>query len=181
MTRLVAVVGPSGAGKDLLMAMACAARPDIRAARRVITRPSQAGGEDFDGVTEADFATRAIGGDFALHWRAHGLGYGIPARELAGSGTVLFNASRTVLPQAAVLFSDLTVLLVTAPPHVLAARLAARGRESATDQAERLERATFALPQGIAYREVVNDSSADIGLARFLEALSSVSVSPVRA
>lgn len=181
MTRLVAVVGPSGAGKDMLMAMACAAHPDIRAARRVITRPAGAGGEDFEGVTEADFAKRALGGDFALHWRAHGLGYGIPARELTGPGTVLFNASRAVLPQAGAQFPDLTVLLVTAPPHILAARLAARGRESPTDQAGRLERAGFALPHGIAYREVVNDSSADAGLARFMQALSSASAPPVRA
>lgn len=180
MTRLVAVVGPSGAGKDLLMAMACAARSDIRAARRVITRPAQAGGEDFEGVTEADFARRAAEGEFALHWRAHGLGYGIPARELAGSGTVLFNASRAVLPQAAAAFPGLTVLLVTAPPHVLAERLAARGRESASDQAGRLQRACFALPEGLAYRQVVNDSSPDIGLVRFMDALSS-DPAPLRA
>ncbi|WP_103174578.1 phosphonate metabolism protein/1,5-bisphosphokinase (PRPP-forming) PhnN [Paracoccus sp. SY] len=180
MTRLVAVVGPSGAGKDMLMAMACAARPDIRAARRAITRPSQAGGEDFDGVTEAEFAARAARGDFALNWRAHGLGYGIPAQELAGPGTVLLNASRAVLPQAAALFPGLTVLLVTAPPHVLAARLAARGRENATDQAGRLERAGFALPPGIPYCEVVNDASPLAGLARFMDALSSA-LAPVRA
>ncbi|WP_295042814.1 phosphonate metabolism protein/1,5-bisphosphokinase (PRPP-forming) PhnN [uncultured Paracoccus sp.] len=176
MTRLVAVVGPSGAGKDTLMAAACAARPDLRAARRVITRPADAGGEDYDAVTEDDFAQRVAAGDFALHWRAHGLGYGIPARELTGGGTVLMNLSRRVLADAAARFPGLTVLLVTAPPEVLAARLAGRGRESAADQARRLDRADDALPSGIAVRAVLNDGTPEQGLARFLDALQ-----PVRA
>ena len=117
MTRLVAIAGPSGAGKDMLMALACAADPGIRAARRVITRPAEAGGEDFDGVTEAEFARRLAASEFALHWRAHGLGYGIPAAELAGVGTVLMNLSRAVLAKAVAHLPGLTVLLVTAPPR----------------------------------------------------------------
>lgn len=176
MTRLVAVVGPSGAGKDTLMAMACAVRPGIRAARRVVTRPADAGGEEFDAVTEAEFAHRLRRGDFALHWRAHGLGYAIPARALAGPGTVLFNASRAVLAEAQARMPGLSVVLVTAPAPVLAARLAGRGRETVPDQARRLDRAGFALPPGIAFRTVVNDATADEGLIRFLDALQ-----PVRA
>lgn len=176
MTRVVAVVGPSGAGKDTLMALACAASPDIRAARRVITRPAEAGGEDFDGVTEAEFARRLAAGDFALHWRAHGLRYGIPTAELTGAGTVLMNLSRAVLAEAVARIPGLTVLLVTAPPQVLAARLAGRARETAADQARRLDRAGFALPDGIPFRTVLNDGLPQQGLARFLDALQ-----PVRA
>lgn len=176
MSRLIAVVGPSGAGKDTLMAMACAARPNLCAARRVITRPSEAGGEDFEGVTEQEFARRRDAGDFALHWRAHGLGYGIPQDQLRGADLVLFNASRAALPQALAQFPALTVLLVTAPAGVLAARLAGRGRETADDQARRLQRAAFAMPEGVAFREIVNDGTPAQGLARFLAALQ-----PVRA
>lgn len=169
--RLVAVVGPSGAGKDTLMALACAARPDIRAARRVITRPAEAGGEDFEGVSEAEFQKRQQAGAFALHWRAHGLGYGIPADALAGEGTLLINASRTVLAEAQARFPGLMVLLVTAPSEVLARRLTGRGRESGADQAARLARAGFPLPPGIVPRVVVNDGTPEQGLARFLAAL----------
>lgn len=176
MTRLVAVAGPSGAGKDMLMALACAADPGIRAARRVITRPTDAGGEDFDGVTEAEFTRRRDAGDFALHWRAHGLGYAIPCAELEGPDTVLMNLSRTVLAKAMAHLPGLTVLLVTAPPAVLAARLAGRGRETAADQARRLKRADFALPDGIPFRTVLNDGTPEQGLARFMDALQ-----PVRA
>ena len=78
---IFAVVGPSGAGKDTLIQGALAARPDLRLVRRVITRPTDAGGEDFEGVTEDDFAARRRAGDFALHWQAHGLSYGIPKAQ----------------------------------------------------------------------------------------------------
>lgn len=176
MTRLVAVVGPSGAGKDTLMALACAARPGLRIVRRAITRDADAGGEAFEAVTPAEFDRRVASGDFALHWRAHGLGYGIPAAALTGPGTVLMNLSRGVLADAAVRFPDLTMLLVTAPAPVLAARLAGRGRESPDDQARRLDRADFALPPGIDCRTVLNDTTPDEGLTRFLDALQ-----PVRA
>ncbi len=98
--RIFAVVGPSGAGKDTLIAGALARRPDLRLVRRVITRPAAAGGEDFDGVTEAEFTARLKRGDFALHWQAHGLRYGIPADQVTGPGTVVFNGSRAALPAA---------------------------------------------------------------------------------
>ena len=169
--RIVAVVGPSGAGKDTLMDAACAARPDLRRVRRWITRPTEAGGEDFHSVTEAEFDALAASGAFALHWRAHGLRYAIPVAQLAGTGTVLLNLSRAVLPDAARRFPDLTVVLVTAPPAVLAARLAGRGRESGDDQVRRLARADFALPDGLAVRQVLNDGTPALGLVRFLAAL----------
>ncbi|MCO6363272.1 phosphonate metabolism protein/1,5-bisphosphokinase (PRPP-forming) PhnN [Paracoccus sp. 08] len=158
---IAAVVGPSGAGKDTLIAAACAARPDLRLARRVITRPSDAGGEDFDGVTPARFAALRDGGHFALDWRAHGLCYGIPHDQLTGP-SVIFNGSR--LP-------DLRVILITAPAEVLARRLADRGREGSADIAARLRRAAFAMPPGIAHLTVCNDACLAQGTARLLAAL----------
>lgn len=174
MMRLVAVAGPSGAGKDMLMGMACAACPELRIARRVITRPSDAGGEDFQGITPAEFDRRLRAGQFALHWQAHGLGYAIPTEELRGPDTVLVNLSRGVLADAAARWPDLRVLIVTAPAHVLAARLAERGRETAADQARRLNRAKPALPAGIEAHQVMNDGTPEQGLARFLAALQPV-------
>ncbi|MGQ0565656.1 MAG: phosphonate metabolism protein/1,5-bisphosphokinase (PRPP-forming) PhnN [Gemmobacter sp.] len=169
---IFAVVGPSGAGKDTLIAGALAARPDLRLVRRVITRPTQAGGEDYDGVTEAEFAARKARGDFALDWQAHGLHYGIPAAQVAGPGDVIFNGSRAALPAAQARFPDLVVILVTAPDAVLAARLAARGRETAEVIRDRLSRAAFRLPPGVAATTVLNDTTPEAGIARMLAALA---------
>ncbi|WP_431300185.1 phosphonate metabolism protein/1,5-bisphosphokinase (PRPP-forming) PhnN [Tabrizicola sp. BL-A-41-H6] len=173
---IFAVVGPSGAGKDTLLSGALAARPDLRLVRRVITRPTKAGGEDFEGVTEAEFQTRLAQGAFALTWDAHGLRYAIPHDQINGPQDVVFNGSRAALPEAVRVFPDLRVIVVTAPDAVLAARLAARGRETVSDIATRLSRAAFTLPDGIAATTVVNDSTAAEGISRLLAALQ-----PVRA
>ena len=144
MGRLFVVVGPSGAGKDTLLAGAVAAEPRLHWARRVITRPSSAGGEPFEGVNETEFAARLARGEFALHWQAHGLHYGVPSVELAPLAQgrdVVVNGSRAALAEAQVAFPDLIVLHITAPLDVLADRLAARGRETRADIAARLARA----------------------------------------
>lgn len=173
---IFAVVGPSGAGKDTLIRGALAARPDLKLVRRVISRPTEAGGEAFDGVTPEDFARRQTRGDFALSWQAHGLSYGLPRDQLTGPGDVLFNGSRAALPEAARLFPGLRVILVTAPDIVLAARLAARGRETAAEIRARLGRAAFQMPDGFAFQTVINDAAPEVGIARLLAALQ-----PVRA
>ena len=173
---IIAIVGPSGAGKDTLIRGALAARPDLRLARRVITRATEAGGEDFDGVTPEDFAARKARGDFVIAWEAHGLSYGIPKDQVTGAGDVIFNGSRAALPEAVRVFPGLRVILVTAPGIVLAARLAARRRETAEDIRARLSRAAFEMPEGIPFQPVINDASPEIGVARLLAALQ-----PVRA
>lgn len=173
---IFAIVGPSGAGKDTLIRGALAARPDLHLVRRVITRPTDLGGEDFEGVTVEDFDRREALGAFALTWQAHGLSYGIPKAQVGGSGDVIFNGSRAALPAAAQVFASLRVVLVTAPDIVLAARLAARGRETAEDIRARLSRAAFEMPEGIAFQTVVNDAAPEIGTARLIAALQ-----PVRA
>lgn len=175
--RLVAVVGPSGAGKDTLLSALAARRPDVLLVRRAITRPAEsaqdAATEDHEPLTPEAFASRVAGGAFLFHWQAHGLSYGIPRAVLedVGAGrTVLFNGSRAALPAARAAWPDLAVVMVTAPPEVLAARLAARGRETGDDIAARLNRAALAVPDGAAV--VVNDGTVDQGVARLAAALS---------
>lgn len=177
--RLFAVVGPSGAGKDTLIDAARLARPAMVVARRVITRPASAGGEDFDGVSLPEFSARKAAGAFALDWKAHGLCYGIPAETLALRDTgrdVLFNGSRAALDAAARLWPDLTVIRVSAPSAVLMERLLARGRETRDQIADRISRASYDVPQGLQVVDVVNDGALDLAIARFLAALQ-----PVRA
>ncbi len=149
MTRVIGVVGPSGVGKDTLMAALADCEPRLALIRRVITRPATAGGEDFEGVTEAEFAARCAAGEFVLDWAAHGLCYGIPAALPVGRDG-LVNLSRSVLRQAAQVFGPgFTVLALQAAPEVLAARLLARGREDAATIAARLARRVDPLPEGL--------------------------------
>jgi len=172
--RIFAVVGPSGAGKDTLISAAQAMRPDLAVARRVITRPEDAGGEQHEGVSEAEFAARAAAGAFALQWCANGHRYGIPAitREwLAAGRTVVFNGSRDALGTALAAFPGLRAIHVTAHPAVLAARLAARGREDAPTVARRLARATAPFPPRLPVVEVENAGDIARALRAFLAAL----------
>ncbi|MEL7117740.1 MAG: phosphonate metabolism protein/1,5-bisphosphokinase (PRPP-forming) PhnN, partial [Pseudomonadota bacterium] len=105
--RMIAVVGPSGVGKDSVISGLVAARPEMAWVRRVITRPSDAGGEPYEGVTEAEFERRRAVQEFCLAWPAHGLFYGIPQSALkdveAGADRVV-NLSRAVLSEAASVF-----------------------------------------------------------------------------
>jgi len=166
---LVLVVGPSGAGKDTLLDAARQALADdtrFRFVRRVITRSANAGGEMHEAVSEAEFAAR----DFALQWQAHGLRYGIPIDAVADAVVAVANVSRTVIAEAARRFV-VRVIEVTAPSDVLVARLASRGRETASDVAARLTR-RVTLPEQVAVETVVNDGSLEAGVARFLDALN---------
>lgn len=174
---LIGVVGPSGVGKDSVMAALVAARPDLHRVRRAITRPEAAGGECFEGVSAAEFARRRAAGGFALSWPAHGLHYGVPAAvtaRLAAGQTCLVNLSRAVLAEAGQRFQPFVTLHLSAPAEVLAARLAARGRESADQIAARLARVGTTLPPGCArVIEVVNDGPIEATVALVLAAFQS--------
>ncbi|MDJ1008862.1 MAG: phosphonate metabolism protein/1,5-bisphosphokinase (PRPP-forming) PhnN [Paracoccaceae bacterium] len=176
--RLVAVVGPSGVGKDSLIAGLAAARPGLEPVRRTITRPAALGGEPFEGIGEAEFDARRAAGAFCLHWRAHGLAYGIPTAALGAveaGAERLVNLSRGVLAEADRVFPALLVIHLTASPEVLAARLAGRGRETAGDIAARLARTAAPLPAGLDIHEVCNDGALDETVAAALAALQPVS------
>lgn len=161
--RLVAVVGPSGVGKDSLMAGMLAADPTLSAVQRVVTRDPNAGGEPAICVTETDFAKRRDAGAFALHWQAHGLSYGIPWTQLApmkDGRDVLANLSRGMLAEANHVTGAFHVLWVKARPEVLADRLAARGRESADEITARIARKAPEPPDGLPLSVI--DNSGDL-------------------
>jgi len=143
--RLVLVVGPSGAGKDTIIAgtrAACAGDPTVVFPRRLITRPSTAS-EDHDTVSEEAFGHAVANGGFALSWSAHGHRYGIPSsidEDLRSGRTVICNVSRTILGLARQRYAFVTVVLVTAPQETLEARLSARARTSDGSLADRMAR-----------------------------------------
>ena len=172
--RFIAVVGPSGVGKDSVMAKLAEGRPDLFLARRAITRPSEAGGEDFDGISESIFLRLEAEGAFALSWAAHGLHYGIPIAvetALEDGRDVLANLSRGVLTEAKLRFERFEVLSLTASPQVLAARLRGRGRETEEEITARLARAERTLPDHIAAIEIDNSGPLEQTVAQAVAAL----------
>ena len=174
---LFLIVGPSGSGKDTLIDAArrtLAVDPRYVFARRVVTRPAGAGGEDHEPATPDEFAALASSSAFGLCWSAHGVGYGIRRETLAALGEsrcVVANVSRQVITTAQRAFAPVKVIEVTAEPEALARRLAARGRESASDIAERLARAV-PLPEGLDIRRVDNSGDIETAAAAFLAALA---------
>jgi ribose 1,5-bisphosphokinase len=146
---MIVVVGPSGAGKDTLMAFAAAQlgqTDKLHFVRRVITRDRAAGGEDHDAVSQSEFDRRQAAGDFCVSWQAHGLSYGIPAsvlERLDQGQVVIANGSRSALAQFKATFPSLKVINIVATPEVLAQRLENRGRESREDILRRLQRGSI--------------------------------------
>ncbi|WP_370647941.1 phosphonate metabolism protein/1,5-bisphosphokinase (PRPP-forming) PhnN [Phyllobacterium meliloti] len=143
----VAVVGPSGAGKDTIMDFAREAlrdQPDFHFVRRVVTRPSTVDAEDHDSLSEEAFLTAQREGAFCHCWEAHGLRYGLPVSVnlKVEQGTVaIANVSRGILPALRESYANFIVVHITASYEVLAQRLAARGREDAEEIKRRLMRA----------------------------------------
>lgn len=175
--RLIAVVGPSGVGKDSVMRGLHAQEPRLHLVRRVITRPPDQGGEDHEAVSVDMFLAMAARGAFAAHWGAHGLFYGIPQSvqaELARGRDCLANFSRKALGAAATAFPGMVVLHITAPPEILAARLAARGRETEAGIAARLAEAQKPLPAGLRVLSLANDSALEHTIARALALLQPI-------
>ena len=144
--RLILVVGPSGAGKDTLLGLAraaCAEECNIIFPRRVVTREASSS-EDNEWLSPEAFRESLARGDFAMHWEAHGHCYALPHSvedDIRAGHTVVANVSRMVVDALRRAYADVVVVSVTAPPQVLAERLAMRARGSDGRIEKRLQRA----------------------------------------
>ncbi|MGF7158532.1 ribose 1,5-bisphosphokinase [Rhodoligotrophos appendicifer] len=173
----IAVVGPSGVGKDTLLDHArLQLIEDDRFVfpRRVVTRHPQAGGEIFDSLSRIEFDAWDQAGSFSLSWRAHGLGYGLRRNVLGAvedGRCVVANVSRSVLPDLPGIFGEVRIVHVTAPPAVLASRLAARGREVGPEMDSRIARFETTLPTTSPVMTIDNSGPIEIAQAAFLDAL----------
>lgn len=144
--RLVLVVGPSGAGKDTLLAQAALQLvddPRFIFPRRQVTRTPDTTSEDHDSLSREAFEKLHKNGETTLSWEAHGLGYVIPKAVIAqvDAGCIaVCNGSRRILPVARQKYPDCKIILVEADQKTRAHRLAARGRESEAEIAARIDR-----------------------------------------
>lgn len=165
-TRLVYVMGPSGAGKDSVLGWLREHLPTglpVHWAQRTITRPAESGGEAHEAVEPDAFVHLQAQDAFALAWHANGLHYGVRHSELAPlqqGHWVLVNGSRGHWPQAAQSHPGLQVVHITADPATLARRLTQRQRETPEEIRQRIARASaFVVPPGAI--EVFNNGTLD--------------------
>lgn len=173
---VVLVVGPSGVGKDALLAGSrerLQDDPHFEFLRRAITRPVH-GSEDFESISEADFDVARADGKFALWWRAHGLDYGVPVsldQSVREGRACIFNASRAVIPAARKRYAHVRSVLVRCPPEVRAQRLAQRGRETRAAILERLAHTVESFDEATADEKIDNAGALEEGIERLVAIL----------
>lgn len=175
----VAVVGPSGVGKDTVLSHL---RAHIDACdgfvfpKRIVTRTSDSS-EELDEIDKREFETRKAAGAFALSWSAHGLDYAIPRAvqtEIAAGKIAVANISREVIGQARQRFRRSFVVLVSAPVETRAQRIASRGREEERDIRARLERIVSSFSEADADLIVDNSGSPEDAARTLLDFLLSL-------
>lgn len=177
---LVLVVGPSGAGKDSIIRGAkktLAADPRFVFPRRIITRQADEAAEDHGSATDMDFAIAVARGDFAVWWRAHGNGYGIPVSindDLRIGRTVVFNCSRAIIGEVSRQYQRIAVASVEVSSDVLLERIVARGRENREQAVERVSRVVPPFPPGLSVSRIQNDHSIDSAIKAFCSFLRSL-------
>lgn len=173
--RLFYVMGPSGAGKDTLLAYARARiGAHLLFAHRYITRPS-GGGEEHVELTSDEFRARSALGLFALQWTGHGLHYGIGVEIdswMARGAGVVVNGSRATIAETLARYPQACLVHIEAPPHILAKRLAARKRESETEIAARLARQIcWQLPYDAECIRIENSGTIEAAGDKFIDTL----------
>lgn len=177
---MIAVVGPSGAGKDSLINLARVHYrndPRIGFVQRVITRPADGATEDHVPASLEDFESSERQGRFAVTWGAHGLRYGIPAEtldEIAAGKVLIANGSRAALGGFRAAYPDLAVLEITARPDIIAARLAQRGRESASEIEQRISRDTGDWRPDCPHAGIDNSGSLEDAAERLYAAIATL-------
>jgi ribose 1,5-bisphosphokinase len=169
-SRLIYVVGPSGAGKDTLLTWL---KSHVRSssllhwARRTIDRPSsiEFNAEQHESVEAEEFEKLLKEGAFAMHWEANSHRYGIRFQEIAPLYQfkwVIVNGSRGYLSSVAKDYPGLTILHITADQELLRKRLIDRGRESNEMIEERLRREVpIITPPHSNLIEIINNGSLE--------------------
>jgi phosphonate metabolism protein PhnN/1,5-bisphosphokinase (PRPP-forming) len=176
---LVMVVGPSGAGKDALIAGARGAfKGDDRFifVDRHVSRPAHPS-EVHISVSDTVFTDATAKRKYALTWAAHGINYGIPTTiddHIRSGRAVVFNASRVIVAEARRRYVRPLVVFIDCPAEIRAARILLRGREEPVELRQRLTRTVEGFDEAWVGFRVDNSSALKIGIERFIAALRNI-------
>ena len=169
-SRLIYVVGPSGAGKDTLLSWLKSrvhTSSLLHWARRTIDRPpsTDSNAEQHESIDSIGFVNLLKEGAFAMDWEANSHRYGIRFQEIAPLYQfkwVIVNGSRGYLSKAASEYPGMTTLHITADQELLRKRLIDRGRESNQLIEERMRREVPNItPPQSSLIEIINNGSLE--------------------
>lgn len=178
---LVLVVGPSGVGKDTMIAGASQALSNDNRfvfVQRVVARPAGTESEDHVGMDPAAFAKAEAAGRFCLCWDGHNRRYGLPISvdtDLSLGKVVVASVARHAVAEACAKYPACEVVLITAEISARAERLVLQGRENADQITARLARENPAVPRGINPIIIDNSGRPAIGITAFVMALVAIS------
>jgi thymidine phosphorylase len=175
---LFLIVGPSGVGKDTLLDGArerLGANRWFSFPRRIITRPSDAGGEDHIPATAEEFDQLLAAGKMMHHWSAHGLRYGVPVSvksQLDAGINVVLNTSRKELAAFRQKHCEVIVVNISASASSIENRLRKRGRETDSEIESRLARMTENWDAESGTLELANEGTPETGILNLVDLIA---------
>lgn len=138
-TKIVLIVGPSGAGKDTLLRHAKEVFGEkLNFVKRYITRQADINESNYY-IDEYAFEVLRHNGYFASNWSAHGNFYGIP-KGFLNAGVNIISISRARIADFEKLYDNVYTINISISKDKLRQRLIDRGRESLEQVEKRLER-----------------------------------------
>lgn len=172
----IAIVGASGVGKDSLIRAIRQTLPEdaFYFPQRIVTRAPDAHEANLFMQPE-EFEKSAARGDFALAWSANGYSYALPDNvglAIRAGRHVVANLSRRVIPVLRGMFPRVLVVHVMADHSIIAARLAARGREDQCEREARVQRGLILDDEVHADLRIENNGALDDGVERLRAVLS---------
>ena len=179
--RLFVVSGPSGAGKDTLLARVREQRPDLGLTVSATTReprPGEVDGVSYHFLTDEEFDRRVAAGEF-LEWaNVHGHKYGTLRSEVdrnlaAGRSVILEIDVQGALSVRAIYPAAVLVFIEPPSMEVLEQRLRGRGTEDEADLELRLKDAAGEMALAPRYDERIVNDDLEGATQRLLVALES--------
>lgn len=138
-TKIILIIGPSGAGKDTLLRHAnIAFEGKLNFVKRYITREADLNESNYFIDSDA-FELLKYNDYFASYWNAHGNYYGIP-KKFIRNGLNIISISRSRIEDFETKYDNVYTINITISKEQLKQRLLSRARESEEEIEKRLSR-----------------------------------------